>query len=542
MERSTRGPHGPTLPQTPSSIARAGACLSQHRAVADLVVLGILSALGFGYAIKTDLFEKLSRFATENEAWQLDELFVLAIILGLGGLFFAVRRVGDLRSEVRARRAAEQHAHLLSRHDPLTGLPNRRCFSEKLEQALLPTLNQGVRVAVLMLDLDGFKQINDVHGHAAGDQALIDTAGRLSSVTRDSTLLARLGGDEFALIMPKIKSLDDPTRLARRIVAEMAEPFVVGSSTATVSCGVGIAIAPDDGLDPEELVRRADRALYRAKAEGRSSIRHFESSMDEHVERRMLIEREMRSALESAQIVPYYQPIVSLDGQRILGFEALARWSHPTLGHVAPNVFIPVAEESGMIGALADMLLRQACRDATQWPNEMTLSFNISPVQLRDATLGLRILKILGDTGFDARRLELEITESALVDHGGVAQTVLNQLREAGVRIALDDFGTGYATLSQLLSLHVDKLKIDRSFVDRLGKDHESAVIVRAIIGLANGFGLTTTAEGIEDRSQLNYLKAQGCAEGQGYLFSKAVPAEEIPALLQRSRKTQHVA
>ncbi len=265
--------------------------------------------------------------------------------------------------------------------------------------------------------------------------------------------------------------------------------------------------------------------------------------MDAHVERRVLIEHEMRLALEQGDIiVPHYQPIVSLDGNGIIGFEALARWQHPVLGALPPSVFIPIAEESGMIGALADDLLRQACKDARHWPKQMTLSFNISPIQLRDRGLGLRILAILGETGFDTRQLELEITESALVDHSGIGQTVINDLRAAGVRIALDDFGTGYATLSQLLALHVDKLKIDRSFVDRLGKDNESSVIVRAIIGLAKGFGLTTTAEGIEDRGQLAYLKENGCVEGQGYLFSKALPAKEIPALLERARRKLQVA
>jgi diguanylate cyclase (GGDEF)-like protein len=508
----------------------------------DALIVSAICVVTFVLSVWMDLFEAIDEFLHEHDAWQLDEIAVVALLASVALIIFGYRRIRELRSEVKARGEAEAEARKLARHDPLTGLPNRRCFSEKLEQALGPTLDQGVRVAVLMLDLDGFKQINDVYGHAVGDRALMETAERISSATREGTMLARLGGDEFALIMPKIKSLEDPTGLARRVIAALAEPFTVGSKETTLSCGVGIAIAPDDGVEPDELLRRADRALYRAKAEGRSSIRYFESNMDSHVEHRILIEREMRIALASESIVPHYQPIVSLDGQRIIGFEALARWEHPTLGNILPNVFIPVAEESGMIGALSDLLLRRACKDACKWPNEMTLSFNISPLQLRDQGLGLKVLAILGETGFDARQLELEITESALVEHGGVAQIVINQLREAGVRIALDDFGTGYATLSQLLALHVDKLKIDRSFVDRLGKDDESGIIVRAIIGLAKGFGLTTTAEGIEDKGQLDYLKANGCVEGQGYLFSKAVPAAEIPGLLQQTSRARQVA
>jgi EAL domain-containing protein (putative c-di-GMP-specific phosphodiesterase class I) len=258
----------------------------------------------------------------------------------------------------------------------------------------------------------------------------------------------------------------------------------------------------------------------------------FEPGMDAHVERRVAIENELRAAVAAKLIVPYYQPVVALEGRQAVAFEALARWKSNKFGWVAPDLFITVAEEIGIISELGDQLLRQACLDARTWPAELTLAFNISAVQLRDPTIGLRILAILAETGFSPRRLELEITETALVDNIKVAQNVTSQLRQAGVRIALDDFGTGYATLSQLLSFKFDRIKIDRSFVDRLGKDKESTTIVRAVLGLANGFDLETTAEGIENDEQLAALTADGCLEGQGYLFSKAVPANEVANVL----------
>jgi EAL domain-containing protein (putative c-di-GMP-specific phosphodiesterase class I) len=273
--------------------------------------------------------------------------------------------------------------------------------------------------------------------------------------------------------------------------------------------------------------------LYRAKAEGRSCIRFFEPEMDAHIERRVAMESELRAAVAAKIIIPYYQPVVDLKSNRVVGFEALARWQSDRLGWIAPDLFITVAEEIGIIGELGDQLLRQACLDARAWPPDLTLAFNISAIQLRDPTCGLRILATLAETGLSPRRLELEITETALVDNIQVALDVTTQLRQAGVRIALDDFGTGYATLSQLLSLKLDRIKIDRSFVDRLGKDKESTTIVRAVLGLANGFELETTAEGIENDEQLAALNADGCLQGQGYLFSKAVPASEVQSLLE---------
>jgi diguanylate cyclase (GGDEF)-like protein len=470
------------------------------------------------------------------EHWKADDIIFVTIVLGIAWIVYGFRRYQDVSHEIKARISAELEARALARHDPLTGLPNRRFFAEKLDEYLRGA-NDTQRLAVLMLDLDGFKTVNDRYGHAAGDKALSEFARRVAILLHAGSVLARIGGDEFAIIMPKIDSLDDPTHLARRIAAAVAEPFVIDDLTAEFGVGVGIAIAPDDGTEPDELVRRADRALYRAKGAGPSSVRFFEPEMDTHVERRIQIEREFRSALASNIIVPHYQPLVSLDGNRIIGFEALARWNSETLGYVPPDVFIPIAEETGLINVLGDQLFRRASLDAKAWPENFTLAFNISPIQLRDPTIGLRILSILGQTGFSPRRLEIEITESALVQNVPVVQSVIDDLRRAGVRIALDDFGTGYATLTQLLSFHLDKIKIDRSFVshlDKSDKSDDSLVIVRAILGLAKGLGLTTTAEGVEDAAQLAYLKANGCAEGQGYLFSKAVPAVEIPALLRR--------
>jgi diguanylate cyclase (GGDEF)-like protein len=520
---------GQLVRRTMSAIA------SLRPATRDAVIVSILSVIIFFTEYFYNLAPKLFQFATDHEEWEIDNFIFVVFVMSIGFAIFSYRRVKELAVEMRARRSAELEAKKLARHDPLTGLPNRRFFVETLAEVLLTTTVES-QSAVLMLDLDGFKSINDAYGHAVGDQALIEFAQRISATMRPGAVFIRVGGDEFAVIVPKIVSLDGPTALARRITAAVAEPFLIGHISTSVGVGVGIAVAPSDGMDPEILVQRADRALYRAKAEGRSCIRFFEPDMDAHVERRVAIENELRAAVAAKIIVPYYQPVVAFEGKRVVGFEALARWKSDKLGWVAPDVFITVAEEIGIISELGDQLLRRACLDARAWPPELTLAFNISGIQLRDPTIGLRILAILAETGFNPRRLELEITETALVDNIKVAQTVTNQLRQAGVRIALDDFGTGYATLSQLLSLKLDRIKIDRSFVDRLGKDKESTTIVRAVLGLANGFELETTAEGIENDEQLTLLIADGCLEGQGYLFSKAVPANEIQELLETQK------
>jgi diguanylate cyclase (GGDEF)-like protein len=508
---------------------------SLRPATIDIAIISIFGAIIFFVEYFYDLAPKLFEFAIEYRKWEIDNLIFDVFVLSIGFAIFSYRRVKELAVEMKGRRSAELEAKKLSRHDPLTGLPNRRFFVEAFSDVLLTTTTYS-RSAVLMLDLDGFKAINDAYGHAVGDGVLIEFAQRVSEIMRAGAVLIRVGGDEFSVIVPNIKSLDGPTALARRITAAVAEPFLIGHISTSVGVGIGIAVAPTDGMDPELLVQRADRALYRAKAEGRSCIRFFEPDMDAHVERRVAIENELRAAVAAKIIVPYYQPVVAFEGRRVIGFEALARWKSEKLGWVAPDVFITVAEEIGIINELGDQLLRQACLDARTWPPDLTLAFNISAIQLRVPTIGLRILAILAETGFNPRRLELEITETALVENIKVAQNVTGQLRQAGVRIALDDFGTGYATLSQLLALKLDRIKIDRSFVDRLGKDKESTTIVRAVLGLAHGFELETTAEGVENDKQLASLRAEGCLEGQGYLFSKAVPAYEVQSLLENQK------
>jgi diguanylate cyclase (GGDEF)-like protein len=336
-------------------------------ATLDAAVITIAVAVIYAFSDFYDLPPKLFQLGTDYADWDIDDAIFVIFFMSIGFAIFSYRRVKELSIEMKARRVAELEAKKLARHDPLTGLPNRRFFVETLGEVLLTT-NSDSRSAVLMLDLDGFKSINDAYGHAVGDQALIEFAQRISALMRAGAVFVRIGGDKFAVIVPNIKSLDDLTALARRIVTAVAEPILIGQISTSVGVGIGIAIAPSDGMNPEIMVQRADRALYRAKAEGRSCIRFFEPDMDAHVERRVAIETELRAAVAAKTIVPYYQPLVAFEGRRMVGFEALARWKSDKFGWVAPDLFIKVAEEIGIISELGDQLLRQACLDAGHGP------------------------------------------------------------------------------------------------------------------------------------------------------------------------------
>lgn len=465
-----------------------------------------------------------------QEAIALGAVFIAAIA------YFGWRRMAEQEREIARRIAAEIRAHELAHTDALTGLANRRQFEHSLREAVASPPGAESVHAMLMLDLNGFKKINDVYGHQAGDDVLVVVAQRLSAAMRDGDLLARLGGDEFAVIARHLAGPEGATSIAIRILKSFESPIELGPNHHRVGAGIGLALIPKDGMSAEEVLRKADIALYRAKVEKQSACRFFEEEMDRHTREREFLERELAAAIETNVVRPWYQPIVDLRTQRVIAFEALARWTHPTLGNIPPDRFIPIAEDCGLIRDLSDHLLRCACKDAACWPGDVMLSFNISPAQLKETTLGLRILGILGESGLSPRRLEIEITESAIVRDLDAAKVVLSDLRGAGVRIALDDFGTGYSSLYHLRNFKFDAIKIDRSFVGNMISENESAEIVRALMGLGQGLGLVTTAEGIEASEQRDALLTQGCQQGQGFLFSHAIPAHETQGFLNHAR------
>jgi diguanylate cyclase (GGDEF)-like protein len=416
----------------------------------------------------------------------------------------------------------------------LTGLPNRALFDDRLDQALART-QRGEKVSVLMLDLDRFKHVNDTLGHHAGDSLIRELAGRLSRLLRSSDTVARLGGDEFAIVQTGIGDNDDVEALCARILAAVREPFDILGHQAFVGASIGVALAPDAGFDRVEIMRKADIALYRAKAEGRGCYRTFTAEMDETVKVRGTIEEELRAALAAGEgLEVAYQPQVAGAGKPIVGLEALVRWRHPTRGMILPDQFIPVAEQTGLISQVGDWVLRDACATSRRWPN-LFISVNLSPVQFRVDGFAERMIEIARETGADPRRIELEITEGVLLDDGGHAAETLRSLRAAGFRIALDDFGTGYSSLGYLHRYEVDKIKIDRSFVSSLGKEESATAIVNAIVALGQALDLTVTAEGVETTEQESFLRKAGCDELQGYRYSKAVPKEQIARLLDRS-------
>jgi diguanylate cyclase (GGDEF)-like protein len=502
--------------------------------------------------VATDLLYRFDVFVSDEAASigrgaaahtiESDEFALLGALLSVCMLVFAWRRFREQKRETGRRIAAEQQARQLAMQDPLTGLPNRRQFHEALVAASAsPPGADGVH-ALLMLDLNGFKQINDVYGHPAGDEVLIVVGQRLAASLRTGDLVARLGGDEFAVLATHLASAEAATGVAKRVVSELTSPIMAGSVAHRIETGIGISLFPFPQCSSEEIMRRADVALYKAKTDRRTAVRFFDDEMDRFVREREQMERELRIAIAAEDIYPAFQPLVDLATKRVIGFEALARWNHKKLGEIEPERFIPIAEDCGLIGELGDQLLRRACQAGKEWPGDMTLAFNISPVQLKDQNLGLRVLAILGETGFSPRRLELEITESALVRDLAAAQETLGALRDCGVRIALDDFGTGYSSLYHLRNFKVDKIKIDRSFVADMSSERESAEIVTALVGLGKGLGFTVTAEGIEQTGQQSDLIAKGCQQGQGFLFGEAVSAERAKALLATEKPVRQTA
>ena len=430
---------------------------------------------------------------------------------------------------------AHQHAQLtmrqiekLAHYDPLTGLPNRALFQKQFADALARAARSGEGAAVLCIDLDHFKSVNDTLGHNHGDLLLGMAAQRLQRCVREGDTAARLGGDEFAVVQNGLASPDGAARLATRIVTAMAEPFDVEGHQVVVGASVGIAIFGTDGSDAEELLKKADMALYRVKREGRGGFHFFEPGMDENLQARRRLELDLRRALQAGEFEVHYQPLYDLAAERITGCEALVRWRHPDRGMIAPVEFIPLAEETGLINPLGEWVLRQACADAATWPSDVRVAVNISAVQFRNPNFVSSVVSALANASLPAERLEVEITEGVLLQDSAYNLELLHKLRDLGVRISMDDFGTSYSSLSYLRSFPFDKIKIDQSFVRDLPRDAEALAIIQAVTGLGASLGIATTAEGVETQDQMDKLREYGCSEIQGYLISRPTPAPKL--------------
>ena len=435
----------------------------------------------------------------------------------------AERRVLAVRDISERKEAAARIAHL-AYHDTLTGLPNRGVFTEHLARNVEGARGAGEPLAVLCIGLDGFKAINDLHGHASGDELLAAVAHRLRTVVRGNELVARLGGDEFAVVQQGGAQPAYAGLLSERIIAALAEPFPVGAGQARISASIGIAVFPTDAASPSDLVKNADMALSRAKAAGRGLARFYEAAMDEALRQRRQLEADLRIAIGRAEMEVHYQPLADLGSGRILGFEALVRWTHPQLGRISPGVFIRLAEETGLILELGEWVLREACAEAARWNPPLKLAVNLSPLQFTHNDLVGMVERVLAETGLEPSRLDLEITEGLLIEDAAGALATLQRLKALGVRISMDDFGTGYSSLSYFRMFPFDKVKIDRSFVQDMIDNPQARAIVRSVIGLGRGLGVPVLAEGVETSEQLEALRAEGCDQVQGYLISRPNP------------------
>lgn len=508
--------------------------MARHkRSIRDLGVLIAALLVAAFIVFEIDVFEKEGVTDQHQETIELDEVMLLGGLLSVGLLIFAARVNLAQKREMARRLEAEHRARELAFQDGLTGLPNRRQFDDALKEAVAALPRAGAAHAVLLLDLNGFKQINDVHGHAVGDEVLVVVAQRLMSAIRGGDLVARLGGDEFVILAKHASGSEAATNVALRVMQALQQPIATGNIQHQIGAGIGIALIPHDGTSVTDIMRKADVALYRAKAERRSALRFFEPQMDEQVRERDAMERALREAVAANEIRTVYQPSVGLQNGRIVGFESRLRWAHSQWGEVPPERFLAIAEEAGLIHEIAARSLFEACATATAWPNDVVLSVDLYPGQLKDPDLKQRVIASLTEAGLAPQRLEIEITESALVHSLDAARELLGSLRALGVRIALDNFGTGYSNLFHLLNVQLDKIKIDRRLI-QMSTDGGTSV-VKALVGLGAGLGLTVAAEGIDETRQSASLLNSGCEVGQGELFGASLSAKETLDLFQES-------
>jgi diguanylate cyclase (GGDEF)-like protein/PAS domain S-box-containing protein len=439
--------------------------------------------------------------------------------------------------DLQARKKAEQHIRFMAHHDALTGLPNRASFNKKLDQEISVALATKQSLAVLCIDLDRFKEVNDLFGHAVGDVLLQTVATCVGGLLDDSQMMARLGGDEFAIIAPGLSNPGVAGRIAENIMEALRSAGEGSAHGSHISCSIGIAICPNDATDRQALLTEADTALYRAKMEGRGTYRFFEATMGAQVRDRRLLEHELRHAIARREMNLVYQPQTDIKSGEIVGFEALLRWNHPSRGNISPETFIPIAEECGTILQIGEWVLREACREAASWVHPLSIAVNVSAVQLHHADFSRRVHEVLIQTKLSPQRLEIEITETALVRDLVRALATLRQLKSMGIRIAMDDFGTGYSSLSNLRAFPFDKIKIDGSFIRSVDSSEQAATIVRAVLGLGRGLGLPVLAEGVETSDELKFLADELCDEAQGFLLGRPAQIESFRHLTHNAGK-----
>jgi diguanylate cyclase (GGDEF)-like protein/PAS domain S-box-containing protein len=472
-------------------------------------------------------------FFRDEHRWKsraLGHRYVNSKRIGIRDQAGETRYIINVVDDVTDRRRADERIAHLAHYDALTDLPNRVLFREQIERELQRT-SQGKQFALLYIDIDEFKGINDSLGHHVGDELLKAVAARIRSCIRETDLIARLGGDEFAVIQTAVENTDDVREFVTRLHEAIREPYRLLGHQLSTDASIGIALAPQDGTDLDQLIKNADLAMYAAKADGRRTLRFFEPAMDASAKARLTMEQDLRQALVDGGFEIHYQPVVDLGRDEVTGCEALLRWRHPERGMISPAEFIPVAEDTGLINELGEWVLRTACAEAAAWPDHVRLAVNVSPVQLKCQTMALKIAGALAASGLSPSRLELEITEAVLIRDDETALAILHELRAIGVRIALDDFGTGYSSLSYLKRFPFDKIKIDRCFISDIAEVDGSSAIVQAVVNIAASRNMTTTAEGVETLEQKEILRTLGCTEMQGYLFSAAKPGPEVRQL-----------
>ena len=460
--------------------------------------------------------------------WTFSSIVGCLILFGIALIGLLARHNSLLERTYRRMGILTADLTHLAHHDPLTGLANRALFQERLEQLLEKARDDGSTLVVLYLDLDLFKNVNDTLGHETGDQLLKTVATRIRGCVQNNSVIARLGGDEFAILMGATNVAQEGSNLASRIVKEIGSVYDIDGHEIVIGTSIGIASTELGASSPEQLLKQADTALYRAKADGRGTFRFFEPEMDAELQARRALEVDLRKAMVKDELYLVFQPQISLQTNTISGFEALLRWRHPVRGSISPAEFIPIAEDIGLIASLSDWIINEACKIAVTWPESIKVAVNISPIQFRNRTLLPCVRKALTRTGLDPSRLELELTESALLEENETTVAALHELRELGVGIALDDFGTGYSSLSYLRSFPFDKIKIDQSFVRELSTRPDCMVIIQSVVALGKGLGMSITAEGVETEQQLAQIQSAGCTEAQGFLLGRPKPASDL--------------